>query len=131
MISVFAPCTDRAVELPPKIWDVLPSFLTTSSLLPRWFWITPWPLLLALAWAAGWGVKIVLSKAFKNVQEVILGYTSYQRPVSREGHKSMCSGSLEAKNFNCHIYFQEWATVTAPVCAHTPKQWQKGRSTLH
>lgn len=76
VISVLAGCTDWAVRLLPKIWDVLPSFLTTSSLLPRWLWITPWPLLLAPAWTAGWRVKIVLSKAFKNVQEVILEYTS-------------------------------------------------------
>lgn len=61
----------KAVELPPKIWDVLPSFLITSSLLRRWLWM-PWPLLLALAWAAGWRVKTALSKAF------ILEYTSYQ-----------------------------------------------------
>lgn len=112
-----------------------PSFLTTSSLLPRWLWIL-WPLLLARAWAAGWRVKVALSKAFKNVQKVILEYTSYQRPVSGEGHESMCSGSLEPKNCNCCRYFQGWANVTTPVlhyctCAHTPKQRQKGRSTFH
>lgn len=78
VISVFARCTHGLpIKLPPKIWVVLPSFLTKSSLLLRWLWITPQPLLLALAWAAGWRGKTVLSKAFKTVQDIILEYTSY------------------------------------------------------
>lgn len=59
----------------------------------------------ALAWDAN-PVNIALSKAFKteNVQEVILGHTSYWRTVSGEGHANLCAdksqGSLEPKDFD-------------------------------